>query len=347
MRIAVPGPACALLLSLVGACGTDQRGYPITGAPPEPPPASVQYSLWTASGTAAAVMRLAPEQLTGTGDRTPATAVTTPSAALGLLTSIAFDAGGNLWLTSSDDNRLVSLGADALATSGDRPARAVITAPAGSLSTPVALAFDPEGHLWVANYGNGTLVRFDELQATAGGERSPRVVVGGAGFPLALAFDDDGALWVSDNQANTISKYTAGQLASSGSPQPAVVLRAPGSSSFVPLGLAFDANGNLWVANVGAASVVSFSPSQLAVSGSPEPRVVVSTALGVQGLPVGLAFDQAGSLWVVGASELAHYTAESLAASGAPAPAARLTLGGHSLFWNAAFWPKPAGLPLN
>jgi sugar lactone lactonase YvrE len=345
MRIAVFGPACALLLFAAAGCGSDLHTPPITGGPPPPPPPPpAQSSLWTASGTTAAILRLAPEQLQGTGDRTPATAVTTPSALVGLLAGLAFDARGSMWITSSDDNRLISLAPGALDSSGSRTATTVIAPPV--LRVPVALAFDRQHRLWVANFGNGTLVRFDAPQLLPGGDPSPAVVVSGAGTPASLAFDADGSLWVSDNQLQTISKYTEAQLTASGSPVPAVVLRSTGNSAFAPLGLAFDVAGNLWVANLGSANVVAFSPAQLATSGSPEPHIVLSTPR-ERGAPLGLAFDQEGSLWVVGGSGLTKFAAASLGASGAPAPSGVITLAGHSLFWSAAFWPRPPGLPLN
>jgi hypothetical protein len=44
---------------------------------------------------------------------------------------------------------------------------------------------------------------------------------------------------------------------------------------------------------------------------------------------------------------LDKFARTSLQQSGAPAPALVLTVTGYSLFWNIAFWPRVAGLPLN
>jgi len=63
---------------------------------------------------------------------------------------------------------------------------------------------------------------------------------------------------------------------------------------------------------------------------------------------VGLAFDGDGNLWVVGGGGvLTEFARASLGVTGAPVPSGRFQLAGYSLFWNVAFWPKPAGLPLN
>ena len=48
-----------------------------------------------------------------------------------------------------------------------------------------------------------------------------------------------------------------------------------------------------------------------------------------------------------GTGVVTKFAAASLGVSGAPAPIARLKVSGHSVFWSLAFWPKPAGLPLN
>lgn len=232
--------------------------------------------------------------------------------------------------------------------SGFGAASTVIVANAGSFSAPTGLAFDPARRLWVANHENGTLVAFESAQLATGGPLTPAVVLSGLGHPTSLAFDASGALWVSDNVAQTIAKYRATDLPASGSPIPTVVLTENANPSPLPLGLAFDGDGNLWVANLGAKNVVAFSPAQQAATGAPTPQVALSFTGTPASLPVGLAFDAAGSLWVVGGSgNLTKFDKASLDASGAPEPSVALTLSGRSILWTAAFWPKPPGLPLN
>src|SRR5437667_1482873 len=327
------------LLWVVAGCGSDQT---MSSLPPDP------EGLWTASASPSAIVRLAPEQLSGTGDRVPATTLTTPSARIQTLFGVAFDPNGELWITSADDNLLLAFGPGALTSSGFKAATTVIAPNAGSLTTPTGLAFDPAHRLWVANHDNGTLVRFDGAQLAVGGAPVPAVMLSGLGHPTSLAFDADGSLWVSDNVAQTIAKYRATDLTVSGSPAPAVVLTENNNASPLPLGLAFGDDGNPWVANLQARNVFAVSPAQPAVTGAPTPQVVLSSTDGSLALPVGLAFDAEGSLWVVvGAGSLTKFARTSLGASGAPEPSARLTIAGHQVLWSAAFWPRPAGLPLN
>lgn len=343
MRATISLAALALAIA-ASACSSDGAAT----APPPPPPPSRVDGLWTASGSTSTLFRLAPEQLDGSGDRTPATSITSPSGRFYKLTGLAFDASGTLWAVSEIESRVLGFAPPALASSGSTTATTVLVASDGSLDEPTGLAFDREHRLWVANHRGGTLVRFDPAQLSQGGNPPPAVVISGLDRPTAIAFDAEGSLWVSDNAAHTVSKYTAAQLAASGAPAPAVVLSAVDASLYFPAGIAFDAQGDLWVANSGLGTVVAFTPAQLAASGAPVPHVVLSSAGTALTLPVGLAFDGGGSLWVVSAAgELARFAPASLTTSGAPQPSARLLLGANSLTWGAALWPKPSGLPLN
>lgn len=340
MRLTILRTGIAVLLSFAAGCRSE-------ATMPNSAPSALD-GLWTASGSpVGAILRLDPTQLSATGIRNPATTVTTPSARLFTLTGLAFDDDGTMWIASQDDSLLLAFEPSALDNSGTRAPRTVISATGRSLSGPTGVAFDSRHRLWVVNNRTATLVRYVSEQLLAGGAPVPGVVLSLPGSPSAIAFDAAGALWVSDPQFHTVYKLNAAQLETSGSPPSAFALTAANSLAN-PTGLAFDAGGNLWVANTGAGTLVAFTPAQLAGTGPVAPHVVISPREASLSIPVGLAFEEDGSLWVLGgAGVLTKFARSSLDETGAPAPSALLEINGHSLFWSVAVWPKPAGLPLN
>ena len=100
----------------------------------------------------------------------------------------------------------------------------------------------------------------------------------------------------------------------------------------VPEGLAFDASGDLWVANSIPNTVVEYKKSELAKV-SPAPSVIISSGPDVGlDMPAGLAFDSSGNLWVGNrrGDFVSEYTKTELSKSGSPVP--RVTITNASLF---------------
>ena len=332
------------LLSARDWGGPALRASSVGARPPQTP-----AGLWIASTSAPALLRLAPAQLVEDGHVSPASVVTPRGIPLHSLVGAAFDTAGRLWITDQGDSLLLALSPVELDAPASPAVASIITATARSLSAPVGLAFDARNRLWVANFGNGTLVRFDPAQLAATGAPAPAVVIAGLHRPTALAFDAAGSLWVSDMKAQTIVAYGADQLEASGTPAPRVRIAVTGDTLAAPAGLAFDAPGNLWVVNVGNGTVVGFGAAQLAASGVRAPQVSLAMHhAGSAGAPAGLAFDDAGNLWVVELDGIvSKFTRDQLVASGTPTPSVSVTLDDHALLWGAAFWPRPRGLPLH
>ncbi len=202
--------------------------------------------------------------------------------------------------------------ATAMATSRSR-------ATAASASTP----------LYVANGLNDTITSYD--QATPG---PPLATIGDPsllGLELDEAFDSAGDLWVTSNdlfgEAGTIVEYTPGQLSSTGAPVPHVIL----TGFAEPIGIAFDAAGDLWVSDSYGNDVFMIPPSELGTGGSPTPTVT----LALQNAPGGLAFDSSGDLWVAqredGNNEIVEYSPGQLTTSGSPSPSVTLSGSGLTL----------------
>jgi sugar lactone lactonase YvrE len=123
-----------------------------------------------------------------------------------------------------------------------------------------------------------------------------------------------------DSGANAINVFPA---TASGNAAPAVHITANAGSLNAPLSAAFDAQGDLWVANSGG-SIVEFTPSQLETSGSPVPPVVIN----VSGSPTAVAFDGARNLWVTTETDgVQEFMAGQITSSGTPTPAATISSG--------------------
>jgi sugar lactone lactonase YvrE len=319
--------------------------------------ASVSYAARPGSGTLWVVNTFGPTVVAYTAAQLGAS--TGAAAATALATGggpegAAFDASGNLWIANSSNNTVVEYNVSQLGASGNpTPAVTLSATGAGSLNDPFALAFDATGNLWVANFVGPTVVEFTASQLGASASPTPAVTLsataGSLSNPEGLAVDASGTLWVANEFNSTVVAFSPSQLGATGSPTPAVTLSATGAGSLsAPEGLAFDASGRLWVANLGNSTVVAFTASQFGANGSPTPAVTLSASGSSLNSPQGLAFDGSGNLWVTngGGSTVVQFAASQLVVSGAPIP--NVTLSGSSLAgpFGLAFDPPPAALPL-
>jgi hypothetical protein len=170
---------------------------------------------------------------------------------------------------------------------------------------PGAGAFDSFGNFWVP--GGDVVNMYSMAKLAMAGNVAPDVVLTQPASSPALfaAFDSTGNLWVSRGApANTVVRYKAADLAVSGSPTPDVVLS--GSHLMNPAGIAFEkTTEDLWVANEGNGEVVRFNHERLNASTSDAPDVVLTAKTAANApvamtysAPNGIAFDQAGNLWV-------------------------------------------------
>jgi sugar lactone lactonase YvrE len=255
--------------------------------------------LWVSTYRQNVVLAYTTDHLSSSGAPLGGTGITGFGAA-----GLAFDGYGDLWVANNDSSTLSEYD---LSDSYDYPCNDfgfvyVISSALNSLLGPTGIAFDSHGNLWVANGTGNTLVEYSEAQIypSTGGALTPAITLTANGNsihgPMMIAFDAGGNLWVANgNQVNysSVVEFSAAQLAASGSPTPKVTLTPNAGSLNQPTGLAFDASGDLWVSNIGGNTVVEFTPSQIASSGSPTPSVTVSGA-SLSG-PAGLAFDPPAS----------------------------------------------------
>jgi sugar lactone lactonase YvrE len=210
---------------------------------------------------------------------------------------------------------------------------------------PQGVTFDASGNLWVIDGGTvstGGTVKpaLEEFTASqlamlhSNNAPMPNVVINSASFtfPQQAVFDALGDLWVSDNMSNAVFVFTPQQLAatSSNATPSASITSTP---AFIgPLGITFDASGDLFVANNGSTTIYGFALAELPTSGgsySLTPSVILSDdgKGSIQG-PWALIFDSKGNLYSSNANApftVVAFAPSSLNASGSPAPIVTLS----------------------
>lgn len=212
------------------------------------------------------------------------------------------------------------------------------SAPRPLLTTPLVFPqdtlFDSSSNLWVVDGGSGAGVGaavykflFSQLAIL---NSTPNPVpnfviknITGAptfSFPQFAAFDAGGNLWVSDSATNPIAagevgaifKFSAAQLGSgtsfSGTPAAVFTNPAVGPGAFdAPLGIAFDASGNLWVNNNHGSTIVEIAAGVVnAAAGVSTPAIATTLTTNIPppgGLaninnPWGMLFDSSGNMWI-------------------------------------------------
>jgi len=270
---------------------------------------------------------------------TKAAPATPTASSLNQIRDFAFDPAGNLWVVDTNNHRILRY--DAPFTNGEaatgilgRTSFTTNTAPptnptASTLNTPREIAFDSAGNLWVVDSGNHRILRY--TAPFTNGEAAT-AVLGQAGFttkaapatptasslnsPRSLVFDAAGNLFVADSLNHRILRYTApftnGEAATAVLGQAGFTTKAapatPTASSLnTPRTLAFDASGNLFVADQinhrilrydapftnGEAATAVIGQSAFNTKVAPNPPSVSSL-----NSPRGIVFDSRGALFV-------------------------------------------------
>jgi streptogramin lyase len=180
----------------------------------------------------------------------------------------------------------------------------------GGIDGPDSLAVDGSGNVWVANSGNNTVSKFNGATgapiSTAGG------YTGGAGditAPFAIAIDQSGNAWVANFEVDvnngvtitevsppSVSELTSSGAGATGSPFTGGGLNNNGQNGGSPRDIAFDANGNAWIAN-NSGSLTELNGTNGAAISPATTGFPISPS---GAYPSGVAVDSAGHVWVAG-----------------------------------------------
>ena len=245
------------------------------------------------------------------------------------------------------------------------------TANASSLCQPTGLALDSAGNLWVADYGNSRVLRFDSPYSVGPIALQPASVVlgqngsfstrtaGPANFgkqtqtgPYGLAMDTDSRLIVSDptmnrvliyeNQgANWVRTKVLGQSSPTTCPSTGCGSGKGLDQMNVPLGIATDSGGNLYVADENNGRVLIFANTGFlqgsdaalnVITGLQNPVAVAVN--GAHGTATEIAIPRStGEIWIAtGNSVLRFPNLDSIVANpGTPQPTYGITEAANTL----------------
>lgn len=143
--------------------------------------------LWAVLDTS--IVELTPAQLKTTGTPAPAVTLTDPAITSGQH-SMAFDAGGTLWLANPGTPSIIGIPPASLAASANGIGYHQLSWASGAVGFPYALAFDESGYLWVSDVGGpNRLAAFSPGQLWGGFLSQPALVIDSSTQPGGLAFD--------------------------------------------------------------------------------------------------------------------------------------------------------------
>jgi hypothetical protein len=180
-------------------------------------PATVIGSTVTLTGAAGTVVLQASQAASG-------------SYAAGSQTASFAVIAGSLWL----GNGTGSLSTFDLRGTAITGASGYTGAGVGTIASPLGLAFDSSGNIWVAS-SKGV----SELSRQGVAITKTAYTVGGISNPLAVAVDGSGQIWVANSNGTVSVLNNSGAAVS-----PATGYSGPGSK---PAGIAIDISGSVWI----------------------------------------------------------------------------------------------------
>ncbi len=319
----------------------------------------------------------------GTSNATPTISV--GSGAVSGAGYLAVDAAGDLWVSSGFRHDIYEIPTSQFLSKNltwSYSCELPTPVGGGNVPEPAGIAVDTSGTVWVADSANaGWFYGYSTSNVTSNCALNP-TQPSGASHPsnqyhltsinnsqvpvtaavlTGMAFDPRGNLWIADQAQGFVYKMLQGQITGSNLELAADaafnVISEEGDQS--PHALAFDAQGNLWVAYLGHGTIAEFAASQLGNAGTtganyPIPQNIL-TVTNVTDSVTSIAFDGSGNLWLVESANrnantgLAFVPASQLSAQNAvlsPTVTFAENGAGPQLPTAIAFSPAPAGLSL-
>jgi predicted membrane-bound mannosyltransferase/DNA-binding beta-propeller fold protein YncE len=132
----------------------------------------------------------------------------------------------------------------------------------GQMNTPLGLALDASGNVYVVDSGNSRIQKFDPRGRPLGAVGVPGAGPGQFNQPSDIAVDAAGNIYVADTWNHRIQKFTPDLAPALAWGQPTRDLINPGPDQFwAPRGIAIDQQGNVLVADTGTHRIRRYNPN--------------------------------------------------------------------------------------
>ena len=262
--------------------------------------------------------------------------------------ALAVDPGDNLYLADTSNNRIRKISRDGIINTFAGNGIGCCIAGDGGPATraqfyvPTGIAVDNSGNVYIADTFNNRVRKIDQtgVITTYAGTGTPFPVSGDGGpatsarlaWPTGLRLDDSGNLYIADAGNMRVRRVspdgTITTVAGSGPGGPGYSgdgAAATDAALSWPKDIAFDAQGNLYIADTGNNAIRKVSPAD-----------VISTVAHVNG-PSGIAVDNSGTVYTNDGASIVKLSAQGTtipvagtgvkgySGDGVPATAAKLT----------------------
>jgi sugar lactone lactonase YvrE len=226
--------------------------------------------------------------------------------------AIAFDSFGNLYITDTGYNQIVRVNTNGtIATvtgngstgySGDGG-----VATNAELTTPEGITFDSFGNLYIADSGSNRIrmVNTNGIISTVAGNGSTNyngdvATNAGLSFPTGITCDGAGNVYIADTGNNRIRMVSTNGIITTVAGNGGKNYTADGGAATnvslnAPMGVAFDAFGNLYIADTGNNRICMVNTSGTITTTPTDGNEIYDSNLSG---PVGIALDKAGNLYV-------------------------------------------------
>jgi len=247
------------------------------------------------------------------GNATPTATIAGGNTGLLFPYAIALDGAGNIYVTNADGvtdpGGTTGIRVYAAGASGN----ATPTATIPDFASPLGIALDGAGNIYVADQGDQTI----KVYAAGAGNATPTATINYGPTPWGIALDGAGKIYVTNPALFSITVYAAG---ASGNATPTATIAGDNTGLNSPQGIALDGAGNMYVANTGNNSITVYAAG---ASGNATPTATIAGVNTGLDFPSGIVLDGAGNIYV--ANERGSITVYAAGASGDAMPITTIT----------------------